>query len=57
MATVVKLQNGDTCDTDEGPQTLAERFDSAREDGTLIKVDADNGPVWINPRALACITG
>jgi len=56
MPAEVTLQNGDTFQTDEDPQTLAERFDSAREDGTLIKVDAGNGPVWINPHALACIT-
>ena len=54
-STTVKLQNGDKLETDEDPQALADRFDSARRDGTLIKLDTERGPVWINPHVLLTI--
>jgi len=56
MPTVMKLQGGDKIDTDEDPQALAERFDAARGDGTLVKVDGPQGQVWINPHALTTIS-
>ncbi|HWI06591.1 MAG TPA: hypothetical protein VNT54_03655 [Solirubrobacteraceae bacterium] len=51
----MKLQNGDKIGTDEDPQSLADRFDASRSDGTLLKVDTDNDAVWINPHALLTI--
>jgi hypothetical protein len=57
MPSTVKLQNGDVFEADVDPQALAETFDAAREDGTLVKVGVvDAGYVWINPHALATIT-
>ena len=56
MPSLVKLQNGDKINTDEEPQALADRFDAARSDGTLVKVDSEDGPVWINPHAVVTIT-
>jgi hypothetical protein len=55
MPTVIKLHNGDSIDTDEGPQELANRFDASRRDGTLTKVETEGEPVWINPHVLATI--
>ena len=55
MPSIVKLQNGDKIGTDEDPQVLAARFDASRRDGTLVKVDTDDNPVWINPHVLATI--
>lgn len=55
MYSTVKLQTGEKIDTDEEPQALAERFDASRRDGTLIKVDTDDKPVWINPHVLVTI--
>ncbi len=56
MATIVKLQTGDSIATDEDPQALADRFDGARDDGTLVKLDSAAGPIWINPHALTTIS-
>ncbi len=56
MPSFVKLQNGDEIATDEDPQALADRFDAARGDGTLIKIERDDGPIWINPHVLVTIT-
>ncbi len=56
MPTTVNLQNGDTFITDEEPQGLADRFDASRRDGTLLKLDTDKQPVWINPHVLATIS-
>lgn len=56
MATIVKLQTGDSIATDEDPQALADRFDAARDHGTLVKVDSAAGSIWINPHALATIS-
>ena len=55
MPSTITLTDGETIDTDEEPQALAERFDAARNDGTLVKVDNDNGSVWVNPHALVTI--
>ena len=55
MAAVVKLQNGETIKTEDDPQKLADRFNASRRDGTLIKVDGEEGAVWINPHVLATI--
>ncbi len=55
MPSTVKLQNGEKIDTGEEPQALAERFDAARRDGTLIKVDTEDRSVWINPHVLITI--
>jgi hypothetical protein len=55
-STTVKLQNGEKIETDEDPQALADRFDSARRDGTLIKVDTERGLIWINPHVLLTIS-
>ena len=56
MPSIVKLQNGEEIATDEDAQALAERFDMARRDGTLIRVDRpDDDPVWINPHVLSTI--
>ena len=56
MPTIIKLQVGNNITTDEEPQALADRFDSARRDGTLVKVDdGDGDAVWINPHMLATI--
>ncbi|HEV2060284.1 MAG TPA: hypothetical protein VGR11_13075 [Solirubrobacteraceae bacterium] len=54
-STTVKLQNGEKIETDEDPQALADRFDAARRDGTLIKLDTERGMVWINPHVLLTI--
>ncbi len=56
MPTIAKLQNGDKIKTDEGPQELVGRFDVSRRDGTLIRLDTDGGPVWVNPHMLATIS-
>ncbi len=56
MSSTLKLQNGDVIRTDESPQTLAARFDACRRDGTLIKVDVEDGATWVNPHVLATIT-
>ena len=56
MPTIVKLQSGDTINTDEDPQGLADRFDASRRDGTLLKLDTEKQPVWINPHVLATIS-
>lgn len=56
MATILKLQTGDGIATDEDPQALADRFEGACRDGTLVKVDSAAGPIWINPQALATIS-
>ena len=56
MATIVKLHTGDSIATEEDPQALADRFDAAREDGTLVTVDSAAGPIWINPGALVTIS-
>jgi len=56
MSTIIKLQVGNTITTDEEPQALADRFASSLREGTLIKVDDDDGDaVWINPHMLATI--
>jgi len=55
MPSTVKLQNGETIETAEHPQALADRFNASRRDGTLIKVQAADGPIWINPHVLATI--
>jgi hypothetical protein len=55
MPSIVKLRNGDKIGTNEDPQSLADRFDASRSEGTLIKVETDNDPVWINPHALVTI--
>lgn len=55
MPSIVKLQNGEKIETDEDPQSLAERFNTSRRDGTLIKVDTGASPIWINPHVLATI--
>ncbi len=55
MPSILKLQNGTTIATDEDPQALAQRFDASRRDGTLIRVDTGDDPVWINPHVLATI--
>lgn len=56
MSTYVKLHNGDQFETEEDPQALADRFDSARGDGTLVKIDTSrHGPIWVNPPVLATI--
>ena len=56
MATTVKLQTGDSIATEEEPQALANRFDGARNEGTLVKLDSAAGPIWINPHALVTIS-
>jgi len=57
VPTIIKLQVGNNITTDEEPQALADRFDSARRDGALIKVDDDHGDaVWINPHMLVAMT-
>lgn len=56
MSTIVRLQSGDSIATDEDPQALADRFDAARDDGTLVKVDSAAGTIWINPHALVTIS-
>jgi len=53
--TEIKLQDGQSVTSSEDPQALAARFDAARSDGTLVKVDGDKGAVWINPHAVATI--
>ena len=55
MTTVMKLHNGDAVETDEDPQKLVDRFDASRRDGTLIKVQAGDESVWVNPHALVAI--
>jgi len=56
MTTIIKLQVGKDIPTDEEPQALADQFDSARQNGTLLKVDDDDGDaVWINPHMLVTI--
>ena len=54
-STTVKLRNGEKLETDEDPQALADRFDAARRDGTLIKIDTERGAVWVNPHVLLTI--
>lgn len=56
MPTITTLQNGDKVKTDEDPQELVGRFDVSRRDGTLIRLDTDDGPVWINPHMLSTIS-
>lgn len=56
MSTIVKLQTGDSIATDEDPQALADRFDAARDDGALVKVDSAAGTIWINPHAVVTIS-
>lgn len=56
MATIMKLQTGDTIATEEDPQALVDRFDAARDDGTLLKLESAAGPIWINPYALVTIS-
>ncbi len=56
MPSTIKLTDGETIDTDEDPEALALRCDSARSDGTLVMVDATNGSNWFNPSALVKIT-
>ena len=55
MPSTVKLQNGERIETAEAPQALVDRFNASRRDGTLIKVDAGDRPIWINPHVLATI--
>ena len=55
MPTVMTLRDGRSIETAEDPRKLAERFDASRRDGTLIKVDADGEPMWVNPHALVSI--
>ncbi len=55
MPSIVSLQSGQSITTDEDTQALADRFDASRRDGTLIRVDTDDGSVWINPHMLATI--
>lgn len=55
MPSTVTLQNGEQIETDEDPQTLVVRFNASRRDGTLIRIEAGDRPVWINPHVLATI--
>ncbi|MDP2711610.1 MAG: hypothetical protein Q8O56_10360 [Solirubrobacteraceae bacterium] len=55
MPSTVKLSNGDKIHVDDEPQALADRVDAARAAGALIKLDGEDGAVWINPQALATI--
>jgi len=55
MPSTVTLQNGEKIETNEEPQALVVRFNASRRDGTLIKIEAGDGPVWINPHVRATI--
>jgi hypothetical protein len=56
VPSIVKLQSGEKIGTEEDPQVLADRFDAARHDGTLIKIDTEDSAVWVNPQVLATIS-
>ncbi|HVF79344.1 MAG TPA: hypothetical protein VNA28_13690 [Solirubrobacteraceae bacterium] len=56
MPSTVTLQNGEKIETDEDPQVLVVRFNASRRDGTLIKIEARAGSMWINPHVLATIS-
>ena len=55
MPSTVTLQSGEKFGTDEDPQALVDRFNASRRDGTLIKVEAGDRPILINPHVLATI--